>query len=65
MHKAGKKIDVAFRKKRKTLMEVEMIRHIIEVARGPDLLLLMFDARLGVTSNLAETTKLQQKMEKS
>jgi len=42
-----------------------MIRHIMEVARGPDLLLLMFDARLGVTSDLAETIKWQRKTEKS
>ena len=65
MHEAGEKIDVAFGKKVKTSMEVVMIRHIMEVARGPDLLLLMFDARLGVTSDLAETIKWQQKMEKS
>ena len=65
MHEAGEKIDVAFGKKGKTSMEVVMIRHIMEVARGPDLLLLMFDAWLGVTSDLAETIKWQQKMEKS
>lgn len=38
MHEAGEKIDVAFGKKVKTSMEVVMIRHIMEVARGPELL---------------------------
>jgi len=32
---------------------------------GPDLLLFMFDARLGATFDLAETIKRQRKMEKS
>ena len=65
MHEVGEKIDVAFGKKGKTSMDVVMIRYIMEVARGPDLLLIIFDARLGVTSDLAETIKWQHKMEKS
>ena len=46
-------------------MDVLIIRHTMEVARGPDLLLFMFDARLGATFDLAKTIKWQQKMEKS
>ena len=65
MHKAGEKIDVAFGKKGKTSMEVVMIWHIMEAARGADLVLLMFDVRLGVTSDLAKTIKWLRKMEKS
>jgi len=65
MHEAGEKIDVAFGKKGKTSMEVVMIRHIVEVARGAALLLLIFDARLGVTYDLVETIKWQRKMKKS
>ena len=65
MHEAGEKIDVAFGKKGKTSMEVVMIRHIMEATRGTDLVLVMFDAQLGDTCNLAKTIKWQQKMEKS
>ena len=65
MHEEGEKIDMAFGKKGKTLMEVVTIWHIMEVARGADLLLFMFNARLGVNSDLAETIKWQQKTEKS
>ena len=65
MHKAGEKIDVAFGKKGKTSMEVVVIRHIMESARGPDLVLLMFDAQLGGTSDLAEIIKWLRTMEKS
>jgi len=46
-------------------MDVLIIQHTMEVARGPDLLLFMSDARLGATFDLAETIKWQQKMEKS
>ena len=46
-------------------MDVLIIRHTMEVARGPDLLLFMFYARLGATFNLTETIKWQRKMEKS
>ena len=56
---------MAFGKKGKASMEVVMIRHIMEVSRGADLLLFMFDARLGVTSDLAETTKWLRTMDKS
>jgi len=58
----GEKIDVAFGKKGKTSLEGAMIRQTMEAARGSDLVLLMFDARLGVTSDLAETVRWLRKI---
>lgn len=58
----GEKIDVAFGKKNKTSMEGAMIRQTMEAARGSDLILLMFDARLGVTSDLSETIRWLRKI---
>ena len=58
----GEKIDVAFGKKGKTSMEGAMIRQTMEAALGSDLVLLMYDARLGVTSDLSETIRWLRKM---
>jgi len=58
----GERIDVAFGKKNKTSMEAAMIRQTMEAARNSDLVLLMFDARLGVTSDLAETIRWLRKI---
>ena len=58
----GERIDVAFGKKNKTSMEAAMIRQTMEAARSSDLVLLMFDARLGVTSDLSETIRWLRKI---
>jgi len=58
----GEKIDVAFGKRGKTSMEGAMIRQTMEATRGSDLVLLMFDARLGVTSDLSETVRWLRKI---
>ena len=58
----GEKIDLAFGKKGQASMEGAMIRQTMEAARGSDLVLLMFDARLGVTSDLAETVRWLRKI---
>ncbi|KAL7529798.1 hypothetical protein ACHAXR_003164 [Thalassiosira sp. AJA248-18] len=58
----GEKLDVAFGKKGKTSLDGAMIRQTMEAARSSDLVLLMFDARLGVTSDLAETIRWLRKI---
>ena len=58
----GEKIDLAFGKKGQASMEGAMIRQTMEAARSSDLVLLMFDARLGVTSDLAETVRWLRKI---
>ena len=58
----GERIDVAFGKKNKTSMESAMIRQTMEAARKSDLILLMFDARVGVTSDLSETIRWLRKI---
>lgn len=58
----GERIDDAFGKKNKTSMEAAMIRQTMETARNSDLVLLMFDARLGVTSDLSETIRWLRKI---
>ena len=42
-----------------------MIRQTMEAARGSDLVLLLFDARVGVTSDLAETLRWLRKISHS
>jgi len=58
----GEKIDVAFGKKNKTSMEGAMIRQTMEAARVSDLVLLLFDGRLGITSDLLETIRWLRKI---
>lgn len=58
----GEKLDVALGKKGKKSLEGAMIRQTMEAARRSDLVLLMFDARLGVTSDLAETVRWLRKI---
>ncbi|KAL9181392.1 hypothetical protein ACHAXT_010197 [Thalassiosira profunda] len=58
----GEKIDVAFGKRGRTSMEGAMIRQTLEAARASDLILLMFDARVGVTSDLEETIRWLRKI---
>lgn len=58
----GEKIDVAFGKKNKTSMEGAMIRQTMEAARISDLVLLLFDGRLGITSDLLETIRWLRKI---
>jgi len=58
----GEKIDHAFGKQGKHSMDGAMIRQTMEAAKQSDLVLLMFDARLGVTSDLAETVRWLRKL---
>lgn len=58
----GEKIDNALGKGGKTSLDGAMIRQTMEAARGSDLVLLMFDARVGVTSDLAETIRWLRKI---
>ena len=58
----GEKINVAFGKRGKTSMEGAMIRQTMEAARNSDLILLMYDARVGVTSDLTETIRWLRKI---
>ena len=61
----GGKIDLAFGKKGKHSLDGAMIRQTMEAAKQSDLVLLMFDARLGVTSDLAETVRWLRKLRHS
>lgn len=58
----GEKIDLAFGKQGKYSLDGAMIRQTMEAAKQADLVLLMFDARLGVTSDLAETVRWLRKL---
>ena len=58
----GEKIDHAFGKQGKVSLDGAMIRQTMEAAKKSDLVLLMFDARLGVTSDLAETVRWLRKL---
>ncbi|KAL7447527.1 hypothetical protein ACHAXM_010805 [Skeletonema potamos] len=58
----GEKIDFAFGKQGKHSLDGAMIRQTMEAAKQSDLVLLMFDARLGVTSDLAETVRWLRKL---
>lgn len=58
----GERIDFAFGRRGEDSMEGAMIRQTMEAARTSDLVLLMFDARLGVTSDLAETVRWLRKI---
>jgi len=58
----GEKIDHAFGKEGKQSLDGAMIRQTMEAAKQSDLVLLMFDARLGVTSDLAETVRWLRKL---
>jgi len=58
----GEKIDHAFGKEGKYSLDGAMIRQTMEAAKQADLVLLMFDARLGVTSDLAETVRWLRKL---
>eukprot|EP00578_Thalassiosira_sp_NH16_P011023 CAMPEP_0181126592 /NCGR_PEP_ID=MMETSP1071-20121207/27725_1 /TAXON_ID=35127 /ORGANISM="Thalassiosira sp., Strain NH16" /LENGTH=605 /DNA_ID=CAMNT_0023212231 /DNA_START=102 /DNA_END=1920 /DNA_ORIENTATION=+ len=58
----GERIDAAFGKRNRMGMEAAMIRQTMEAARESDLVLLMFDARLGVTSDLSETIRWLRKI---
>ena len=53
----GEKIDFAFGRRGEDSMEGRMIRQTIEAARKSDLVLLMLDARMGMTSDLAKTVR--------
>lgn len=58
----GEKLDVAFGKRGSTSLDGAMIRQTMEAARQSDLVLLMFDARVGVSSDLAETIRWLRKI---
>lgn len=58
----GEKLDFAFGKKGKDSMDGAMIRQTMEAARKSDLVLLLFDAKVGVTSDLSETIKWLRKI---
>lgn len=58
----GERIDISFGKKNMGSMESAMMRQTMEAARTSDLVLLMFDARLGVSSDLLETIKWLRKI---
>ena len=58
----GEKIEFAFGRRGEDSMEGRMIRQTMEAARGSDLVLLLFDVRLGVTSDLAETVRWLRKI---
>jgi GTP-binding protein len=58
----GERIDVSYGKKNMGSMESAMMRQTMEAARTSDLVLLMFDARLGVSSDLLETIKWLRKI---
>lgn len=61
----GEKIDGAFGKKGKDSLDGAMIRQTMEAARRSDLVLLLFDARVGVTSDLSETIRWLRKISHS
>ena len=61
----GEKIDAAIGKKGKDSLDGAMIRQTIEAARKSDLVLLLFDARVGVTSDLSETIRWLRKISHS
>jgi GTP-binding protein len=58
----GERIDVSIGRKNEGSMEGAMIRQTMEAARMSDLVLLMFDARLGVSSDLLETIRWLRKI---
>jgi GTP-binding protein len=58
----GEKIDLAFGKQGKHSLDGAMIRQTMEAAKQSDVVFLMFDARLGVTSDLAETVRWLRKL---
>ncbi len=58
----GEKIDIAFGKQGKHSLDGAMIRQTMEAAKRSDLVFLMFDARLGVTSDLIETVRWLRKL---
>jgi len=49
-------------KSRKDPMEVEMMKQTLEAAKNADLIFLMFDAKVGVTTDLAETCRWLRKV---
>jgi GTP-binding protein len=49
-------------KSKKDEMEVNMMKQTLEAARNADLIFLMFDARVGLTTDLAETTRWLRKV---
>jgi GTP-binding protein len=58
----GEKIEVAFGKHGKNSLDGAMIRQTMEAAKRSDLIFLMFDARLGVTSDLSEIVNFLRKL---
>ena len=58
----GEKLDVAFGRRGNMSLDGAMIRQTMEAARQSDLVLLMFDARVGVSSDLAETIRWLRKI---
>ena len=61
----GDRIDAALGKGGKDSLDGAMIRQTMEAARKSDLVLLLFDARVGVTSDLSETIKWLRKISHS
>lgn len=49
-------------KSRKDPMEVDMMRQTLEAAKNADLIFLMFDAKVGITTDLAETCRWLRKV---
>lgn len=49
-------------KSRKDPMEVEMMKQTLHAAKNADLILLMFDARVGITTDLSETCRWLRKI---
>jgi GTPase len=66
----GERIGHLFRKRSNILGQEEksldrhMIEQTLQAAKAADLVLLLFDARIGVTSDLAETARWLRKVEK-
>ena len=58
----GDRIDNSMGRRNEGSMECAMIRQTMEAARMSDLVLLMFDARLGVSSDLLETIRWLRKI---
>ena len=59
----SERIDLlASGKSRKDVMEVEMMKQTLEAAKNADLIFLIFDAKVGVTTDLAETCRWLRKV---
>jgi len=59
----GERIDLlSAGKSKKDQMEIDMMKQTLEAAKNADLIFLMFDAKVGVTTDLAETCQWLRKV---